>query len=62
MEGAPWKADLVINASPAALHALLFTEEDPAALVKSGQITLEGPASTRKKVWADFLRSFALRG
>ena len=60
VEGCPWKADLIIQASPAALHALLFTVEDPNELLRSGQIKLEGAAPKLTEAWDDFLAAFGL--
>lgn len=60
MEGSPWKADLVISASPTTLHDLLFDADDPDELVRSGEITLTGTAPDLDEVWRDFLSSFEL--
>jgi DNA-binding HxlR family transcriptional regulator len=62
VEGAPMKADLVIQADCMGLHALLYSDEDPDQLVAQGRIELEGAESELGDAWADFLDSFALRG
>ncbi len=62
VEGAPMRADLVIDADAAAYSALLFEQGAATGLLESGRVhlTTNPPGEDPAPIWQDFLASFGL--